>query len=116
MRKSHQRTKRRSVTVDSKIESLLRAIGLKIVSSVARKLRRPLVSEEPKKCVASKDPWLALTQASVHLLPTIASLTLIWYNAKEHLLGEDFNGWTQFGLQIGAKSHVRCSLRGNIIA
>jgi hypothetical protein len=32
------------------------------------------------------------------------------------LLGENFNGWTQFGLQIGAKSHVSCSLRVNIIA
>ena len=94
----------------SKIESLLRAIGLKVVSSVVRKLRPPLVSEEPKKCVSSKNTWLTLTQASVHLLPTIASLTLIWYNTKEQLLGEYFNGWTQFGLQIGAKSHVSCSL------
>jgi hypothetical protein len=76
------------------IRYLLRAVGLEILSSVAR--WRWLASKdsgsEPKKYVKRTSFWIALQRCMVHLLPSAASITVIALNLKGFFIGFELAG------------------------
>ncbi|KAF2279691.1 uncharacterized protein EI97DRAFT_455902 [Westerdykella ornata] len=103
--KSGLRRRNHNATHTSPTRSLLRSVGLKIVTSGNRIRRRPQqrATGEPPKVVESRSLILALTRTGAHILPVSATVFLICFNAIGFLNGPDISTAANFTLQLAAK-------------
>lgn len=70
-------------------EQLFRSSGLAIVHALLHKARRKAGQEEAK-VVIDKSRGLALGRCAVHILPTSASIVILWVNFQQVFIGIDF--------------------------
>jgi hypothetical protein len=92
-----------------RLDTLLRSVGLKVLSSGKRfkDRRRSKSSVEEPKVVESRSLLIAITRTGVHLLPICVTVFIIAFNVIGYLNGPDISGTANFALQVASKLHVR---------
>ncbi|KAH7129165.1 hypothetical protein EDB81DRAFT_764314 [Dactylonectria macrodidyma] len=70
----------------SRFRTLLRAIGLKILTFLSPK------TEEPSKVLVDESRRLALAPSAIHLVPASISITLIALNIQAYFIGPELQG------------------------
>jgi hypothetical protein len=93
-------------TIPSSSSSEFKAFGLGILQAkILSFLEKNSSTQEVPKIMRNTSRWIALGRCSVHILPTVASIVLYWYDVRGYYIVSELAGLRGWSTDVMLQSY-----------